>query len=262
MSSVTVGDLFNSISDHAARIGAGAPVWGGSRLVEDVSPKPVSTKHAAWLMRQFERARALLFRVRQRGSHGGKITRFMEAVYRALLFYCRDQRTGEVEPSYSYIADRMGASMSAVCSAVAALQTFGMVNWQRRCAPRDALGRLRQETNLYEFPPPDKWLYKPRPDAPAPHPATIGVPEPVLAPLEAAAEAAAAGDTRATIAHLETAASPFRRTLEGALARMGKSIEAAPPERLAAAEEQRQAEEARHRANMARLAVLTRTPKT
>ena len=204
MSSVAVGDLFGPIIGRAARGTERQRVWGGSKLVADVPPKPVVYSAAAKLLHKFEAVLDVLFQRKVPGTHGGEITHLAEKVYRVLALYCRDRNTDEISPSHSYIARKARSCTSAVARAIAYLKRLGFIAWERRCV-RDRDGRLTQETNLYELRPPEKWLHKPRPNAPAPHPTTIGVPEPVLAPLDAAGDAIDRGDREEAIAHFETA---------------------------------------------------------
>jgi hypothetical protein len=223
MTSIAFSDLFH-FGQTGVSIGRkSVPVWGGSRFVCDAIPKTKPYDIVVGWFRRFRRVAAILFDARDRGSHGGRITRFHEDVLEALIFRCRNPRTGVIDPAVSTIARMARASCSAVYAALAELRELGVIDWENRCDRDKATGQLFQVTNLYELRPPDQWLHQPPPEAPAPE---IGAPEHVPDAWEAADQAAASGDHGAVVAALECE-PPGNRVVD-ALSRLGKAVDGNP----------------------------------
>src|SRR3954453_10575727 len=126
---------------------------------------------------------------RQPGRHGGVIGRTALGTLYVLLFDFLNHRTGRLDPGLDAIAHKAGCLRRAVGDALARLRDLGLLAWQRRCEEaRDAEGRfrLRQRTNAYGLLPPSQWHGYRNEELPAPDPATLGAPERVPDPIEAA----------------------------------------------------------------------------
>src|SRR3954447_13544324 len=93
-----------------------------------------------------------------------------------------------------------------------------------RIYTRDAEGRfrLRQRTNAYGLLPPSQWRGYRNTDPPPPDPATLGAPERVPHPIEAAVAELTHGQRMASLVALE--ADP-RDALAMALAGLGRAID-------------------------------------
>jgi hypothetical protein len=157
-------------------------------------------------------------------AHGGVIGRTALAALYALLFDFLNHRTGRLDPSLDAIAAKAGCCRRAVVDALARLRNLGLLAWQRRCEEtRDAEGRfrLRQRTNAYAVLAPSNWRGYRDNDPPAPDPATLGSPDPVPEPIEAAAAEIMQGQRKAAVAALE--ADPGDR-LAIALAGLGRAM--------------------------------------
>lgn len=268
MTSVAIGDLLNGIEQRAS---IGRPhnrVWGGSRLHADVVRKSMRWDQARELWYTFRRMVGYHFDRRKPGSHGGVLTPFEESVYRYLLLDGpRDPDTDRADPALSVIARAVRSSVTAVHNALTHLKELGIITWER-CCTRDGAGRLCQEENQYEFRPQDKWLHKPPPKAPHPHRSTIGAPEPVPDPLDAAGDAISEGDRWAAITALENSRyanltrDQVRLRLAQASALRSAATAAADPTRAAAMEAlDAQTEASRQRVMAAWLARKSK-PKT
>ena len=123
------------------------------------------------------------------------------AVLYALLFDCLDFKTGQLDPSYEYIAKKAGVCRRAVATALARLKDLGLLHWQRRSHPEtDGNGgfRLVQETNAYASLPPSQWRgYFEPPPSPPPEPGTWGDHPPLPPVIDQAAADLAAGSSLA-----------------------------------------------------------------
>jgi hypothetical protein len=201
------------------------PVWRDS-TTEEVRFVSLKKKEAAkrwYAARRFDR------QTHTAGKHGGVIGRTALAVLYALLFDCLDFKTGQLDPSYQYIADKAGVCRRAVADALVRLKTLGLLHWQRRSRAEPEAGggyRQVQMTNAYAVLSPANWkgYYEP-PPPPPPHPSTWGA-TPPLDPLADAADELRHGQQRAALAILE--ADPGDG-LAGALARLGRAIIAPNP---------------------------------
>ena len=196
------------------------PVWRDSARAE-VRFVPASRKVTA---RIWHKARRWDRETRRPGRHGGIIGRTALGVLYVLTFDFLNYRTGRLDPSLDAIAARAGCCRRAVVNALARLRDLGLLAWQRRCEEdRDAEGRfrLRQRTNAYGLLPPRQWKGYLDDDPPAPDPATLGAPEPVPDPIDAAVASLASGDPVAAVKALE--ADPSDR-LAIALAGLGRAM--------------------------------------
>jgi hypothetical protein len=111
-----------------------------------------------------------------------------------------------------------------VVDALARLRDLGLLTWQRRCEEtRDAEGRfrLRQRTNAYGLLPPSQWRGYRNTDPPPSDPATLGAPEPIPDPIEAAVVEITRGHRMVAVTALE--ADP-RDRLAMALAALGRAM--------------------------------------
>jgi hypothetical protein len=184
---------------------------------------PISRKAAA---RLWHAARRWDRETRQPRRHGGIIGRTALAALYALLFDFLNHQTGRLDPSLDAIAHKAGCCRRAVVDALARLRDLGLLVWQRRCEEtRDAEGRfrLRQKTNAYGVLPPSNWRGYRDNDPPSPDPATLGAPERVPDPIEAAVAELIQGQRKAAVAALE--ADPNDR-LAMALAALGRVMDA------------------------------------
>src|SRR3954454_8293289 len=189
------------------------PVWRGS-VAGPVRFAALSRKQAA---RLWHKARRWDRDTRQPGRHGGIIGRTALTTLYALLFDFLNHRTGRLDPSLDAIAAKAGCCRRAVVDALARLRDLGLLHWQRRCEEtRDAEGRFRvpQRTNAYGLLPPSQWRGYRDTDPPPPDPATLGAPESIPDPIEAAVAEITNGQRKAAMAALE-AESP-RQTGDGA----------------------------------------------
>jgi hypothetical protein len=196
------------------------PVWRGS-VAGPVRFAPVSRKQAA---RLWHAARRWDRETRHPGRHGGIIGRTALAALYALLFDFLNHQTGRLDPSLDAIAHKAGYCRRAVVDALARLRDLGLIAWRRRCEEtRDAEGRfrLRQKTNAYGLLPPSQWIGYRDNDPPPPDPATLGAPERVPDPIEAAVAEITGGQRKAAMAALE--ADPGDR-LAVALAKLGRAV--------------------------------------
>jgi hypothetical protein len=198
------------------------PVWRNS-VAGPVRFAPMTRKEAASF---WHKARAWDRTEHRPGRHGGIIGRTALAVFYALALDFQNFRTGRLDPSLDSIADKAGCCRRAVVDALARLRDLGMIAWQRRCEEdRDESGRfrLRQRTNAYAVLPPSQWRGYRSNDPPPPDPATLGAPERVPGPIEAAVAELTHGQRKASLTVLE--ADPGN-TLALALASLGRAIDA------------------------------------
>jgi hypothetical protein len=183
----------------------------------------MSRKQAAHL---WHKARAWDRETHQSGRHGGIIGRVALDVYYCLALDFQNFRTGRLDPSLDAIAAKACCCRRAVVDAIARLRNLGMISWQRRCEEtRDEAGRfrLRQRTNAYAVLPLSQWRgYRDLDRPPPPDPATLGAPEPIPEPIEAAVAELTYGQRKASLATLE--ADP-RDALALALAAFGRAID-------------------------------------
>src|SRR4051794_36719889 len=178
------------------------PVWGGS-VAGPVRFAALSRKEAAKL---WHKARRWDRETRQPDRHGGIIGRTALAVLYTLAFDFLNYRTGRCDPSLDMIAHKAGCCRRAVVDALVRLRDLGLLVWQRRCEEtRDAKGRfrLRQRTNAYGLLPPSQWQSYRDNDPPPPDPATLGTPERVPDPIEAAVAEITSGQRKTAVAALE-----------------------------------------------------------
>ncbi len=161
---------------------------------------------------------------RQPRRHGGIIGRTALVTLYALLFDFLNHRTGRLDPSLDAIAAKAGCCRRAVVDALARLRDLGLLVWRRRCEEtRDTEGRfrLRQRTNAYGLLSPAQWIGYRVDEPPPPDPATLGAPERVPDPIEAAVAELTQGARMAALATLE--ADPGDR-LAIALAALGRAM--------------------------------------
>lgn len=198
------------------------PVWRGS-VAGPVRFAAMSRKEAANLRHA---ARHWNCNTHRKGRHSGVIGRTALDVYEALALDFQNFRTGRLDPSLDAIAYKAGCCRRSVRNALARLRDLGMITWQRRCEEyRDESGRfrLRQRTNAYRLLPPSQWRgYREPPAPPPPSPDTLGAPERVPDPIEAAVAELTRGQRKAALAAL--AADP-RDPLAAALAAFGQAID-------------------------------------
>jgi Helix-turn-helix domain len=198
------------------------PVWRGS-VAGPVRFAALSRKQAAQL---WHKARRWDSETHQPGRHGGIIGRTALAVLYTITFDFLNHRTGRCDPSLDAIARKAGMARRTVVNALRRLRDLGLLVWQRRCEEtRDAEGRfrLRQRTNTYALLPLSNWQGYHDDEPPPPDPATLGAPEPVPDPIEAAVAELTHGHSRAALAALE--ADP-NDALAKTLASFGRAIEA------------------------------------
>jgi hypothetical protein len=196
------------------------PVWRSS-VAGPVRFAAISRKQAAKL---WHKARRWDRETRRPGRHGGVIGRTALATLYVLLFDSLNHRTGRLDPSLDVIAYKVGCCRRAVVDALARLRDLGLLIWQRRCEEhRDAEGRfrLRQRTNAYSLLPPSQWRGYRDPEPPPPDPTTLGAPERVPDPIEAAVAELTTGQRKAALATLE--ADPDDK-LAMALAALGRAM--------------------------------------
>src|SRR4051794_27259414 len=196
------------------------PVWRNS-VAGPVRFAPLSRKQAA---RLWHAARRWDRDTRAPGRQGGCIGRTALTTLYTLLFDFLNHRTGRLDPSLNAIAAKAGCCRRAVVDALARLRDLGLLHWQRRCEEtRDAEGRfrLRQRTNAYRISPPSQWRGYRDNDPPPPDPATLGAPERVPDPIEAAVAEITSGHRMVAVAALE--ADP-RDRLALALAALGRAM--------------------------------------
>src|SRR3954452_15433220 len=197
------------------------PVWRNS-AAGPVRFAVMSRKQAAKL---WHAARRWDRDTYQPGRHGGVIGRVALDVYYALALDFQNFRTGRLDPSLDAIARKAGCCRRTVVDALARLRDLGLLSWQRRCREdKDELGRfrLRQETNAYAVLPPSQWRGYRDTDPPPPSPDTLGAPERVPDPIEAAVAEITQGQRKASLAALE--ADP-RNALAMALAGLGRAMD-------------------------------------
>ena len=111
-----------------------------------------------------------------------------------------------LDPSLDAIARKAGICRRTVVNAIRRLKDLGLLTWQRRCEEdRDEAGRfrLRQRTNAYGLLPTSQWRGYRDTDPPPPSPDTLGAPERVPDPIEAAVAELANGQRMASLAALE-----------------------------------------------------------
>ena len=131
---------------------------------------------------------------------------------------------GRLDPSLEAIARKAGCCRRAAVHAIRRLKDLGLLIWQRRCEEdRDEAGRfrLRQRTNAYGLLPTSQWRGYRDTDPPPPSPDTLGAPERVPDPIEAAVAELAHGQRMTSLAALE--ADPGDR-LALALAGLGRAL--------------------------------------
>src|SRR4051812_38672970 len=182
----------------------------------------MSRKAAA---RLWHKARRWDRETHQPGRHGGIIGRVALDVFYVLAFDFLNYASGRLDPSLDRIAEKACCCRRAVVDALARLRDLGLLTWQRRCEEtRDAEGRfrLRQKTNAYGLLPATQWRGYRDNEPPPPDPATLGAPDRVLDPIEAAVAEITHGQRMASLAALE--ADP-RDALALALAAFGRAIE-------------------------------------
>jgi hypothetical protein len=164
------------------------PVWSGS-VKGEVRFEPMSRKDAASFLRK---ALAWDARTHEKGKHGGIIGHVGRAMIRALIDFL-NFKSGRCDPSLDSLARKTGYCKRAAQNALKLLRRLGMLEWLRRCEDSyDEAGnfRLRQRTNAYRLTPPSQWVgYEEDEPPPLPSPDTLGMPEPVPEPLEAAVAA-------------------------------------------------------------------------
>ena len=173
----------------------------------------------------WHKARAWDRETHQRGRHGGIIGRTALAVFYALAFDFQNFRTGRLDPSHDAIAAKIGCCARTVRTALVRLRDLGMLSWLRRCREdKDEAGRfqLKQETNAYSLTSPSQWRGYRDNTPPQPTPDTLGAPERVPDPIEAAVAELTRGQRKASLAALETDPGD---ALTMALAAFGRAIE-------------------------------------
>ena len=221
---------------HLRSISAVLPALPGFPVPHSRAPWPVWRNSVAGAVRFVAMSRKVAARLwhaarrwdrdtHEPGRHGGVIGRTALAALYTLLFDFLNHRTGRLDPSLEAIARKAGCCRRAVVNAIRRLRDLGLLNWQRRCEEdRDETGRfrLRQRTNAYGLLPTSQWKGYRDTDPPPPDPATLGAPERVPDPIEAAVAELTGGHHRAALAALE--ASP-RNALARALAAFGRVVD-------------------------------------
>jgi DNA-binding Lrp family transcriptional regulator len=93
------------------------------------------------------------------GKRNGSLGHIGLEVLRFML-RLRNRKTGRLDPSYSWIAEQLGRSRSAVAAALARLKEHGFLDWIRRTRvieePRDDGQYVEQISNAYFFSLPGK----------------------------------------------------------------------------------------------------------
>lgn len=195
------------------------PVWSDS-AAGPVRFEPKTRKQAAMF---WHAATKWDSRTHEKGKHGGFLGHVAREVYRVLLFDFLNYRTGRCDPSVAGIAKRSGYCARAVHSALNLLRRLRLITWVRRCEEsydEDGQFRLRQRTNAYGLLPPTQWQGYEEDAPPLPSPDTLGTPEPVPDPIDAAVAEIVQGTRESVLAALE--ADPNDR-LAMALASMGRN---------------------------------------
>ena len=206
---------------------APSPVWHDS-TTKEVQFFRLPKKQAFAIYHQ---ARKFERQTRQPGKQDGAVTRNGLKVLEAMVFSFLNFKTGRLDPGYKTIAKEACISRSSVTRGLRALKACGILNWLRRCMPtfEDGRCKLEQETNAYAILPSSQWpgFIEP-PEAPPPlsgtwgdHP--IGQREPLI---EADTERRMGSGINAMIRQLELGE---RGSLAAALARLGRSLQAAKP---------------------------------
>jgi hypothetical protein len=178
------------------------PVWRGS-VAGYARFVPMTRKAAAQL---WHAARRWDRETHQPGQHGGIIGRVALDVFYVLALDFQNFRTGRLDPSLDAIAAKACCCRRSVVTALARLRDLGMLSWLRRCEEeRDEAGRfrLRQRTNAYAVLPPSQWKSYCNNDPLLPDPTTLGAPERVSDPIEAAVSELIHGQRKASLAALE-----------------------------------------------------------
>jgi hypothetical protein len=138
--------------------------------------------------------------------HGGLLTHVDLKVYYALAFDFLNYTTGRLDPSLDAIARKARCCRRSVVNALRRLAELGLIAWQRRCEEgRDPEGhfRLHQRTNAYAILPSSQWRGYRDKAPPPPSPDTLGAPERVPDPMEAAVTELTHGQRKAVLAALE-----------------------------------------------------------
>lgn len=189
------------------------PVWRGSIAgpVRFVAPSKRDVGRWWRALRRWSR------RIRR------QLGRIVLDVYEALAWDFLNWSTGRLDPSLDRIAEAAGCSRRSVKLAINVLRDLGVISWVRRCeADHDEEGRfrLRQRTNAYALLPISQWVGYVDDAAPAPTRDTLGYPEPVPDPIEAAVEEITHGQRKAAVAALASGDA-----LATALAGLGRAVE-------------------------------------
>ena len=195
------------------------PVWRSS-VPGPVRFAAISRKQAAKL---WHKARRWDRETRRPGRHGGVIGRTALATLYTLLFDFLNHRTGRLDPSLDAIAHKAGCCRRAVVDALARLRDLGLLFWQRRC---EETATPRATSGCASAPTPTGYCRRHNGEAigtrpPPPDPTTLGAPERVPDPLEAAVAELTNGQRMAALATLE--ADPGDK-LASALAALGRAM--------------------------------------
>ena len=199
------------------------PVWKGS-TTKEIKFQPLSKKEAT---RLWHRARDFDRQTRSRGRHGGAVGHSALQVLHALIFDILNFKTGQLNPSYAWIARKANVCERTVATALQRLRSLGILNWVRRCVEswRDGRFCLEQETNAYAILPASQWRgYKEPLEAPEPpQPGTWGDHPPLPSQLDqAAAEVRHGTSMRGLIGILDADPSDV---VAAALAKLARSMQ-------------------------------------
>ena len=203
------------------------PVWSGS-TTKEIRFQPIPKKVAT---RLWHRARDFDRQSKRKDRHGGAVGHAALQVLHALIFDFLNYGSGRLDPSYAAIARAANVCERTVATALKRLRELGILNWVRRCAESRRDGRfvLEQETNAYAVLPATQWHgYRPPPEPPAPMPGTWGDHPPLPSQIELAAEEARAGGGMRSM--IQILACDGGDALAGALARLGRALNAANPQ--------------------------------
>lgn len=213
---------------------APSPVWKGGTMNARFIPigdTPAASRKAA--AKLYHKAREFERRTRGRvvrkdgkiSKQDGAIGRTGLAVLHAFLFDFLNHKTGQLDPAYETIAAAASCSVRTVARALVRLKEAGVISWERQLEGAVVAGRycLRQLSNAYAVLRTTSWRgFVDRPPAPPPEPGTWGDHPPIVAGLEAAAEAIRAGAKGAnTIAPAE---SDPGDALGNAIGRLGRFV--------------------------------------
>ena len=209
----------------AAKTYAAWPVWSGSTTAR-VRFAPMGKTEGA---RLYHKARKFEAQTRQPGHQDGALGRNGLKVLEALLFDFLNYATGQLDPSYSTIAEAAGISIRSVARGLQDLKAAGVLFWQRRCKPRtqdDGTFLMEQDSNAYSVRPVSQWRgYTGQAEAPPPEPGTWG--DHPCGTRDALTEAVAEGPAAPVMSLVQQLENDPTDKLAAVLARLGRRIEEA-----------------------------------